>query len=164
MFLWLGAYFGGKGSIYKSLSALSHDNSPPTPSNQMTKHKILIMAYVGLPYWSLATFSYSLFITVLPTTCHCPLSSSIKLLLVFKQSHLFHTVVPCALTHYLHGLAQPTSPWASEKTLFVLQDSTQGLFLFEVFTTLPIMRKIQVLQNPQDKPVQRGRLFKNKIR
>ena len=47
MFLWLGACFGGKGSICKNLTALSHDNCPPTPSNRMTKHKILIMAYVG---------------------------------------------------------------------------------------------------------------------
>ena len=96
--------------IYKSLTALSHDNCPPTPSNRITKHKILIMAYVGLPDWSLATFSDSLFITVLPTTCHCPLSSSIKLLLVFKKSHLFHSHALCLDTHYLHGLAQPTSP------------------------------------------------------
>ena len=116
--------------IYKSLTALSHDNCPPTPSNQMTrhkilalshdncpptpsnritKHKILIMAYVGLPDWSLATFSDSLFITVLPTTCHCPLSSSIKLLLVFKKSHLFYTVMPCALTHTIF-MAWPSLP------------------------------------------------------
>ena len=55
---------------------------------------------MGLRDWSLATSSDSLFISyVLPTTCHCPLSSSIKLLSVFKQSHLFHTAVPCALTH-----------------------------------------------------------------
>lgn len=94
---------------YKSLTALSHDNCPPAPSNRITKHKILIMAYVGLPDWSLATFSDSLFITVLPTTCHCPLSSSIKLLLVFKKSHWFYTVMTCALTQTIF-MAWPSLP------------------------------------------------------
>ena len=97
-------FWGERLHLQKPYSTQSWQLSPnsqqPDDKTQDLNHSIR---------GSLATFSDSLCITVLPTICHCSLSSSIKLLPVFKQSHLFHRVVPCALTHTIF-MAWPSPP------------------------------------------------------
>ena len=64
--------------IYKSLTALSHDNCPLAPSNRITKHKILIMAYMGLLTgpWPPSQIPYSSQCYPQPAIVHLALASN----------------------------------------------------------------------------------------